>query len=201
MENGPLTVNAGYSPSDNKFMMPIGILQYPFFDREGSLLENLGAVGVVIGHELGHGIDDQGSKYDENGELRDWMSSADLENLSSRGQKMIDQFDKIGHNGQNTLGENIADLVGITFAYRAAFPNPSLASTKDKQTFFISYARLWCNVTRPGAEEEKLKTDPHSLGWARINEQVKHQKGFAEAFSCKPGDPMTLPESERITIW
>lgn len=198
---GPLTVNASYTRSDNKFMMPIGILQYPFFDREGSLLENLGAVGVVIGHELGHGIDDQGSKYDEKGELRDWMSSADLENFSRRGQKMIEQFDKIGHNGQNTLGENVADLVGITFAYGAAFPNPTLASIVDKQKFFISYARLWCNVIKPGAEEERIKTDPHSLGWARINEQVKHQKGFAEAFSCKPGDPMTLPESERITIW
>ncbi len=197
---GPLTVNAYYDASVNKFVMPMGILQYPFFNSDGDIIENLGAVGAVIGHELGHGIDDQGAKYDEVGKLNQWMTMKDLAEFSKRGRKMIDQFNKAGHNGELTLGENIGDLVGLTFAYRAAFPTGE-GSVAEKQKLFVAYARAWCNVTRPKAEEQQLKTDPHALGWARINEQVKHQKAFAEAFSCKSGDKMTLPEVERIQIW
>lgn len=197
---GPLTVNAYYSPSGNKFVMPMGILQYPFFNAEGDLIENLGAVGAVIGHELGHGIDDQGSKYDEVGRLQQWMTMKDLTEFSKRGQKMIEQFNQAQHNGKLTLGENIGDLVGLTFAYNAAFPDGN-GPVADKQKLFIAYGRLWCNVARPKFEEQQLKTDPHALGRARINEQVKHQKGFAEAFSCKAGDKMTLPDSDRVQIW
>ena len=197
---GPLTVNAYYDPSANKFVMPMGILQYPFFNPEGDIIENLGAVGAVIGHELGHGIDDQGSRYDEVGKLKQWMTMKDLKEFSSRGFKMIDQFNKAGHNGVLTLGENIGDLVGLTFAYQAAFPQ-SKVSAEDQKKLFIAYGRLWCGVARPKAEESQLKTDPHALGWARINEQVKHQKAFAEAFGCKKGDKMTLSDDDRIKIW
>jgi putative endopeptidase len=197
---GPLTVNAYYDPTANKFVMPIGILQFPFFVAEGDIIENLGAVGAVLAHELGHSIDDNGSKYDETGRLKPWMSIKELGQFSTRGKRLIDQFNKAGHNGALTIGENIADLVGVTFAYNAAFPEGK-GSIEDKQKFFIAYARLWCNVTRPKAEEAQLKTDPHALGWARINEQVKHQAGFAEAFACKQGSPMSLPEAERIKIW
>ena len=180
--------------------MPIGILQYPFFVAEGDLVENLGAVGTVIGHELGHGIDDEGSKFDAQGKLRQWMTDQDIKKFQDRGSKMMDQFNKIGHNGALTQGENVADLVGLTFSYNAAFPNGN-GTNQDKQKFFVAYGRLWCNVMREKAKEMQLKTDPHSLGYARINEQVKHQRGFHEAFSCKKSDALFLSENDRITIW
>lgn len=196
----PLVVNAYYSPDKNKFVLPIGILQYPFFMKDGDLIENLGAVGAVVGHELGHSIDDEGSKFDAEGKLNQWMAEEDLKKFRERGLKMIQQFNKIGHNGDLTQGENIADLVGLTFAYNAAFPK-GVGKIEDKKRFFVSYARLWCGVAREKAKEMQLKTDPHSLGFARINEQVKHQKGFQEAYSCKQGDAMFLPDSERVQIW
>ncbi len=197
---GPLTVNAYFSPTENKFVMPMGILQYPFFDDKNTLEENLGAVGAVMGHELGHGIDDQGARFDDKGRLKVWMSMNDMAEFQKRGARMADQFSKIGHNGKLTLGENVADLVGLSFAYKAAFKD-NKGSITDKQKFFVSYARNWCEVKRDGYKEKQLKTDPHSLGWARINEQVKHQPGFQEAFGCKSGQPMVLSDKDRIVIW
>lgn len=197
---GPLTVNAYYSPDKNKFVLPIGILQYPFFNSDGDLIENLGAVGAVVGHEIGHSIDDEGAKFDASGKLNQWMTDDDIKKFKVRGAKMADQFNKIGHNGGLTLGENVADLVGLTFAYNAAFPDNN-GTTPDKQKFFVAYGRLWCNVMREKAKEMQLKTDPHSLGWARINEQVKHQPGFYEAFSCNSKNKLYLSESDRVKIW
>ena len=197
---GPLTVNAYYSPTDNKFVMPIGILQYPFYDPKLPLEVNLGAVGAVIGHELGHGIDDQGAKYDGDGKLRQWMSEKDVENFRGHGKKFVAQFNKIGHNGELTLGENIGDLTGVTFAYRAAFPNNE-GTVEQKKAFFLQYARLWCGVELPKYAEQMLKTGPHSRGYARVNAQVKNQPGFAEAFSCKAGDAMVLKAEDIVTIW
>jgi len=197
---GPLTVNAYYSADKNKFVMPIGILQYPFFVPEGDVIENLGAVGAVVAHELGHAIDDEGSKFDDKGRLKQWMTDADVNTFKERGQRMVDQFNKIGHNGELTLGENTADLVGLTFAYKAAFPKGE-GSVEDKKKFFVAYGRLWCGVARDKMKEMLLKTDPHSLGYARINEQVKHQPGFAEAFACKPNNKLFLSEKDRIQIW
>ncbi len=197
---GPLTVNAYYSPPDNKFVMPIGILQYPFYDPNLPVEVNLGAVGAVIGHELGHGIDDQGAKYDAEGKLRQWMSDTDIKNFQKRGRNFIEQFNKIGHNGELTLGENIGDLTGVTFAYNAAFP-AGKGKVEDKQKFFLQYARVWCGVELPKYSERLLKVDPHSRGWARVNQQVKNQKAFAEAFSCKKGDAMVLPDDQIVRIW
>lgn len=197
---GPLTVNAYYSPDKNKFVMPIGILQYPFFVPEGDVVENLGAVGAVVGHELGHSIDDEGSKFNSDGKLKQWMSDADIQKFKSRGEKMITQFNKIGHNGELTLGENVADLVGLGFGYNAAFPE-NKGSVEDKKKFFVAYARLWCGVAREKTKEMWLKTDPHSLGFARINEQVKHQPGFYEAFQCTSKNKLFLAPKERIQIW
>lgn len=197
---GPLTVNAYYSSNENKFVLPMGILQYPFYDKEGSVIENLGAVGAVMGHELGHSIDDNGSKYDSDGRLKQWMSTKDVMEFNLRGQKMIEQFNRAEHDGKLTLGENVADLVGLTFAYNAAFPKNE-GSSKDKKDFFVAYGRLWCNVVRPDYEKLLRKTDPHASGTARINEQVKHQPGFVEAFQCKEGEKMTLPTNERVKIW
>ncbi len=197
---GPLTVNAYYSPDKNKFVMPIGILQYPFFVPEGDVIENLGAVGAVVGHELGHAIDDEGSKFNSDGQLKQWMSDEDIKKFKARGEKMKEQFAKIGHNGELTLGENVADLVGLSFGYKAAFPE-NKGSIDDKKKFFSAYARLWCGVAREKTKEMWLKTDPHSLGYARINEQMKHQKGFAEAYQCTSRNKLFLNENERIQIW
>lgn len=197
---GPLTVNAYYSSNENKFVLPIGILQYPFYDKDGSIVENLGAVGTVIGHELGHSIDDSGSKYDSQGRLKQWMTTKDIMEFNLRGQKLIEQFAKAEHDGKLTLGENVADLVGLTFSYNAAFPKGE-GSLEDKKKFFTAYGRLWCSTVRPDYAQLLKKTDPHSAGSARINEQVKHQPGFAEAFQCKENDKMTLPPKERAKIW
>jgi putative endopeptidase len=197
---GPLTVNAYYSSHENKFVLPIGILQYPFYNKDGSLIENLGAVGTVMGHELGHGIDDSGAKYDSEGRLKQWMTQQDIFTFSGRQNKLVEQFNKANHDGKLTLGENTADLVGITFAFNAAFPEGK-GSVEEKKNFFISFGRLWCSVTRPDFEKLRLKTDPHSSGWARINEQMKQQKAFSEAFQCKAGDKMNLPDGERVQIW
>ena len=198
--SGPLLVNAYYNLTINRFVMPAGILQYPFYDQNLPEHINLGAVGTVVGHELGHGIDDNGSKFDYKGRLRQWMSEKDVEEFKNRGGALVSQFDKVGHNGTLTLGENIGDLVGLTASYRAAFPSGD-GSQKEKQQFFIQYGRAWCGVMRPGEKKRLLKTDEHSLGEARVNEQVKHQAGFHEAFSCKEGDKMYLSEEKRVKIW
>ncbi len=197
---GPLTINAYYSPEDNQFVMPVGILQYPFYDPNLPLVTNLGAVGAVIGHELGHGIDDQGAQMDAEGKLRQWMTDQDVKNFKARGAKFIGQFNKAGHDGKLTLGENIGDLTGVTFAYRAAFPDGK-GSVDDKKKFFLQYARVWCTVERPKYAEQQLKTDPHSLPTARVNEQMKDQPAFAEAYQCKKTDKMVLDPKDIVHIW
>ncbi len=201
----PLTVNAYYSPSDNKFVMPLGILQYPFYDHKAPDHVNLGAVGAVIGHELGHGIDDKGSKFDNEGRLKQWMSESDLVEFKKRTEGLVNQFNAIGHNGKLTLGENIGDLVGLTFGYKTAFSTASgsevIPPNSAKRDFFIQYARVWCGVVRPKMAELMLKTDPHSAVKARVNEQVKHQLGFKQSFSCSDSDKMVLREEQRISVW
>jgi putative endopeptidase len=199
---GPLTVNAYYDPSYNSFVMPIGILQYPFYDPKLSDLQNAGAVGAVIGHELGHGIDDQGARYDSKGKQRQWMSMQDLKNFSDRTAPLITQFDSIGHNGRLTQGENIGDLVGLTAVYRLATKTKGFNESPEMQKeLFLAYGRVWCSEARPKFEETQLKTDPHALGFARVNEQVKQQPGFAKAFQCKDSDPMVLPKEKQVRIW
>lgn len=199
---GPLTVNAYYDPFNNKFVMPIGILQYPFYDPKLPLDENLAAVGSVIGHELGHGVDDQGSRYDSDGKQRQWMSMKDLAEFSNKSQLLVTQFEDAGHNGKLTLGENIGDLVGLTAAYQAASADPEFSKNSDRQKkFYEAYARVWCEVKRPKFIETFLKTNPHALGVARVNQQIKQQKGFKEAFQCKATDAMVLPEEKLVQIW
>lgn len=197
---GPLSVNAYYMPEDNTFVLPIGILQYPFFDIAASDDINLGGVGMIIGHELGHALDDNGAKYDAQGRLRQWMSEADLLAFAERTNQLVAQYNKAGLNGKLTLGENVADLMGITFAYHAAFPDtPPDAATA--QRFFLQYAHLWCNVMRPAAKALQMKIDPHPYNEQRVNEPVKHLAVFGEAFQCKAGDPMFLPDAERLHLW
>jgi len=197
---GPLTVNAYYSPVDNQFVLPQAILQPPFFDANGSDVQNLASMGSVVGHELGHGIDDSGRKYDTEGKVRNWMTERDVSEFSSRSGRFIELYDSFGHDGKLTLGENIGDHVGLTFAFNAAFEGKP-ASLKQARDFYLAYARVWCNVTLPEEEKNQLKTDPHALGWARINGQVIHHEAFVNAFSCNPGQKMFLEKEKRIRVW
>ena len=197
----PLVLNAYYTPPDNRFFLLQGILQPPFFDPKASLIDNLGGIGSVIGHELGHGIDDSGSKYDAEGRLNQWMTMKDLVEFNKRGGQFVKQFDAIGHNGRLTLGENIGDHVGINASYSAYFDSRPEAKVEDKQNFFKAYARLWCNVSSKEANDNQIKTDPHSLGKERINQQVIHVDGFYEAYSCKSGDKMYVAPADRIKVW
>lgn len=196
----PLTLNAYYQPSDNHFFLLQGILQPPFFDPNASEIENFGAIGSVVGHELGHGIDDSGARFDSEGKVRQWMTIKDLGEFSKRGSQFASRFDAVGHNGRLTLGENIGDHVGVTFSYAAAFEGKS-PSKEEKQRFFKAYARVWCSVYTPAAEQSQIKTDPHSIGRERINQQVIHIDGFYDAFDCKAGDKMYVAPSDRIRIW
>ncbi len=197
---GPLDVNAYYSSSNDSFTLLQGVLQYPFFDPSESEIEVLGGMGVVIGHELGHGIDDQGSKFDAEGKLHDWMTPADHETFHARSASFVTRYDQAGHNGKLTLGEVIGDHVGLSFSYAATFSSSSPVPA-DQKKFFESFARTYCSKVRPEMEKVLLKTDPHPLGWARVNEQVIHQAGFYQAYGCKKGDKMFIPEGERVRVW
>ncbi|MCB0416945.1 MAG: M13 family metallopeptidase [Bdellovibrionales bacterium] len=197
---GPLTVNAYYSPADHKFVMLQGILQYPFYDPTAPEAANFGGAGMVVGHELGHAIDDQGAKYDEMGNLKQWMSAADVKKFHALGDVLVKQYAAAGHDGRLTLGENIADVTGLSFAYEAAFPE-NKGSQEDKKAFFLQFARSWCGTMRPSERERRLKTDPHAQTDVRVNEPLKHQPGFYEAYGCKVGDKMYLPAADRLKLW
>ena len=198
---GPLTVNAYYHQSYVQIVFPIGILQFPFYDPNEPEEINLGAIGSVIGHELGHAIDNHGGIFNAEGVLKQWMLPKDKKIFNKKTQYLITQFNKVGHNGKFTLGENIGDLVGLNAAYQAAFPDSSNNNLELKKRFFLQCARLRCEIQRDGVTKRRLKTDPHSLGYARVNEQMKHQSGFKDAYNCKPGDPMVIPEEEIVKVW
>jgi len=201
---GPLVLNAYYSQTDNKFTLLQGILQPPFFEAGRSEIENLGAIGAVVGHELGHSIDDQGSKYDADGKFHQWMSEQDQKEFHKHADRFVDLYSSIGHDGKLTLGENIGDHVGLRAAYQSAFGEPQIASqasVEDKRKFFYSFAHMWCQKMLPKFAEMRLKTDPHSLGYARVNQQVQQMDGFYDAFECKAGDKMYRAPQDRLTVW
>ena len=198
---GPLTVNAYYDPCHNRVVFPVGILQYPFYDANEPEEINLGAIGATIGHELSHAIDNNGSIYSADGIFREWLSGRDLAEFKRRISFLVKQFDYIGHNGEFTLGENIADLVGLITAHEAAFPADEFHNRGLKRKFFLQYARSNCAVEREGVTKMRLKTDPHALEYARVNEPLKQMRAFQEAYGCKMGDKMVLPDSERIRVW
>ena len=209
----PQTVNAYYNPTTNEICFPAGILQYPFFDMNADDAFNYGAIGVVIGHEMTHGFDDQGRKYDKDGNLKDWWTEQDAKNFDERAKVMIDFFDKIevapgvNANGQMTLGENIADHGGLQIAYqafrKATAQNP--LNEKDgftpEQRFFLAYANVWAGNIRPEEILNRTKTDVHSLGKWRVNGALPHINAWYEAFGITENDPMFLPQSERTVIW
>jgi len=210
----PPTVNASYSSSLNQIQFPAGILQPPFFDPNADDAVNYGALGAVIGHEMTHGFDDSGRQFDAQGNLRDWWTTEDAAKYKTAAQRVVDQFngytvvDTVSHvNGRLTLGENIADLGGLTVAYYAmekaiaGKPHSKIDGFTPEQRFFLGWAQVWRGLSRPEAELENLKTNPHSPGKWRTNGPLSNMPEFAKAWGCKDGDPMVRPDSLRARIW
>lgn len=209
----PQTVNAYYSPLNNEICFPAAILQPPYFDIEADDALNYGAIGVVIGHEMTHGFDDQGRQFDKDGNLVSWWSPEDEKKFNETADRLVALFDKVEitpgvyANGRFTLGENIADQGGLRIALTAWCeackdgPMRDIGGFSPIQRFYLSYANVWAGSIR---EEEKLvrtKSDPHSLGKNRVNETLKNIDEFFYAFKIKEGDPMYRKPSERVVIW
>ena len=209
----PQTVNAYYNPTTNEICFPAGILQKPFFDMEADDAFNYGAIGVVIGHEMTHGFDDQGRQYDKDGNMNDWWTESDAEQFKERTDKYADFFSAIDvlpdlkANGRLTLGENLADHGGLQVAwtaYKAATkdqPLPDIDGLTADQRFFIAYAGVWAgNIT----EEEirnRTKSDPHALGRWRVNGALPHIDAWYDAFNVQPSDKMYIPKEQRLPLW
>ena len=209
----PQTVNAYYNPTTNEICFPAGILQRPFFDPKADAAFNYGAIGVVIGHEMTHGFDDQGRQYDANGNLHDWWTAADAKGFEKRAKLYSDFFDGIEvlpglhANGKFTLGENLADHGGLQVAFNAfkhATANKPLKTidglTPD-QRFFIAYAGVWGQNITDQEIRNRVKRDPHSLGEWRVNGALPHIDAWYKAFNVKKGDKMYLPENQRLELW
>ncbi|MEA1650349.1 M13 family metallopeptidase [Nitrospirillum sp. BR 11164] len=208
----PPTVNAYYSSTHNDINFPAGILQPPFFDSAADDAVNYGAIGVVIGHEISHGFDDQGRKFDGDGNLKDWWTADDAAQFKTRAQCLVDQYGgyvadgDVKENGKLKLGENTADNGGIRVAYRALMER--LGTKKDEkiggltaaQRFFYGFAQVWCGEARPEYRRLQAQTDPHSLGEYRVNGTLSNMKEFAEAFNCKPTDKMVAGE-KACRVW
>lgn len=210
----PQTVNAYYNPTTNEICFPAGILQPPFFDMHADDAVNYGAIGVVIGHEMTHGFDDQGCKYDAKGNLHNWWTAEDAANFGKKTQVLVDWFNGIEvlpgvhANGQFTLGENIADNGGLNIAFSAlqkAKANGEIQEIMDgfsaDQRFFIAYAMVWAGNIRDKEIVRRTKEDPHSLGRWRVNGTLPHISPFAQAFGLKAGDGMYLAPEKRALIW
>ena len=211
----PQTVNASYSPSLNSITFPAGFLQPPMFNVSADPAVNYGAIGYVIGHEIGHGFDDQGSKYDATGALRNWWGEEDRKAFEALAQKLVDQYDsycpldegKFCVNGRLTLGENIGDLAGIEMAYRAyklsldGKEAPVIDGLTGDQRFFLSFAQMNRALRRDESLRNQILTDPHSPNQYRVNGIVRNVDAWYEAFNVTPGDDLYLPPEERVHIW
>ena len=209
----PQTVNAYYNPTTNEICFPAGILQVPFFDPAADDAFNYGAIGVVIGHEMTHGFDDQGRQYDKDGNMHDWWKEDDAKNFTARTDKYADFFSKIkvlpdlNANGRLTLGENLADHGGLQvawYAYKNATKRAALpvidGMTAD-QRFFLAYAGVWAGNIVEAEIRNRTKSDPHSLGRWRVNGALPHIDAWYDAFGVKEGDKMFIPKSERLPLW
>lgn len=209
----PQTVNAYYNPTTNEICFPAGILQYPFFDMEADDAFNYGAIGVVIGHEMTHGFDDQGRRFDKNGNFTDWWTEKDAESFTARTKVIIDHFNKIyvlpdmKANGELTVGENIADHGGLTISMQA-FRNatkdsalPMLDGFTPEQRFYLAYANVWAGNIRDEEVRNRTKSDPHSLSRWRVNGTLPHIEDWYKAFGVTADDKLYIPEEERLNIW
>ena len=209
----PPTVNASYNPTRNDITFPAGILQPPFYDPNADDAYNYGGIGTVIGHEMTHGFDDQGSKFDAEGNLRNWWTPEDLTNFQSRAQCIVNEYSEFnvtqGINIQGALvqGEAIADLGGATLAYRAyekslaGKPRQTIDGFTPEQRFFLGFAQVWGENMAPQEQIRRAKTDPHAQGPFRVNGTVKNMPEFYKAFGCKEGEPMVREASKRCAIW
>lgn len=209
----PQTINAYYNPTTNEICFPAGILQPPFFNPEADDAANYGAIGVVIGHEMTHGFDDQGSQFDKDGNLKNWWTEADRKNFEARTKVMADFFSKIEvlpglyANGQLTLGENIADHGGLNIAFQAfkeataANPLPEKDGFTPEQRFFLAYAKVWIDNIRDEEIRNRTKNDPHSLGRWRVNGALPHIDAWYKAFNIGKKDPLYVPAKQRVDVW
>jgi putative endopeptidase len=210
----PQTVNAYYNPTTNEICFPAGILQPPFFDMHADDAVNYGAIGVVIGHEMTHGFDDQGRNYDKDGNLKDWWTETDSKNFEERTKVLVNHFNRIEvlpgvfANGTFTLGENIADNGGVNVSYVAmqkAIKEGSIQKVMDgftaEQRFFIAYAGVWAGNIRDEEIIRRTKEDPHSLGKWRVNGTLPHIPAFIKAFDVKEGNSMYLTAELQAAIW
>lgn len=207
----PPTVNAYYDPQNNNINFPAGILQPPFFDKSVDDAVNYGAIGAVIGHELTHGFDDQGRRFDAQGNLKDWWTDEDAKAFEARAKCFVDEYagfravDDVHLNGELTLGENVADNGGVRIALMAlkrAMSKDELAKKVDgftaEQRFFLGFAQVWCGEYTPETARLRAQTDPHSPGVYRANGTVSNMPEFAEAFGCKAGDAMVRENACRV---
>ena len=209
----PQTVNAYYNPTTNEICFPAGILQVPFFDMTADDAFNYGAIGVVSGHEMTHGFDDQGRQFDKDGNMHDWWKESDGKNFTERTDKYADFFSGISvlpdlkANGRLTLGENLADHGGLMVAY-AAYKNatknqplPVIDGLTADQRFFLAYAGVWAGNITEAEIRNRTKSDPHSLGRWRVNGALPHIDAWYEAFGVKEGDSMFIPKEKRLQLW
>ena len=210
----PPTVNAYYNPTVNEIVFPAGILQFPFFDAKADDAVNYGGIVAVIGHEISHGFDDQGRKFDQEGNLKDWWTIDDGKKFDVKANMVAEQFnnykvlDTLPVNGKLTLGENIADLGGLAIAYDAFKTYSPQAKSPDKidgftadQRFFLSWAQVWRSILRPEAMANQIQTDPHSPGRYRCNGPLTNMEEFYNLYNVKEGDKMWRPETQRVKIW
>lgn len=209
----PPTINAYYNSSNNEIVFPAGILQFPFFDFEADDAVNYGGIGAVIGHEMTHGFDDQGRQFAADGNLRDWWTKADADKFKLRANEVVAQYngftvlDTLHVNGRLTLGENLADLGGLSIAYEAFSRTEEFKEGKKidgftpQQRFFLSWAQIWRSNTLPETSARLILTDPHSPGQYRCNGPVTNIDAWYQAFDVKPGDKMYKPAGQRTRIW
>ncbi len=209
----PQTVNAYYNPVRNEIVFPAAILQPPFFDLGADDAVNYGAIGGVIGHEMGHGFDDQGRRFDSRGVLRDWWAPKDAEEYMKRAKLLVDQYytfeplPGLHVNGELTLGENIGDLTGVVISHRAyqlSLNNqaaPVLDGFTGDQRFFFGWAQAWRAKQRDDALRQQVLTNPHSPDMYRANGPLRNVQEFYATFDVKEGDQMFLPLGERAKIW
>jgi len=209
----PPTVNAYYNPSLNEIVFPAGILQPPFFNAQADDAVNYGGIGAVIGHEITHGFDDEGRNYDAHGNLNSWWTSEDSAKFTAKAQRIVEQFngyvvlDSLHVNGELTLGENIADLGGISISYEAFKRTPQgkgnekIDGLTPDQRFFMGFATIWAGSIRPEMAAQRLITDPHSPAKYRVNGPLSNLQEFYSAFGLKEGDALYRPDSTRAKIW
>jgi putative endopeptidase len=209
----PPTVNAYYNPTMNEIVFPAGIMQPPFFDPLADDAINYGGMGAVIGHEMTHGFDDQGAQFDAEGNLKNWWTAEDLKNFRDRTDCVVRQFDAyeaepgLHLQGKLVVGESVADLGGLTLAYRAfqkaqaARPAKPIDGFTPEQRFFLAWAQVWASSIRPEEARRRVITDPHPLARFRVNGPLSNMPQFAAAYQCKAGDAMVRPPEQRCQIW